>query len=322
MPPEISDLSRENAIRLWTRRQSGSWTEDDERHLAAWLAGSSTNRLAYERVVRLWSLAGRLERDGYDVVVPRPMLKVRKAAMAGALVLIVALAVPGWLRIDRWWNGVPVRWTTTQGEFRTLQLADGTQVSLDADSELVVKLGAHARRVSLVRGEALFAVTHDASRPFEVEMGPGRLVDLGTRFDVEKLPDAVRVAVFEGRVGVETHHGEVVLGAGRRGGYDDRGNLLTTDQADTATVARADGLRHFDSEPLAVVLARMSRYHPVTFVFSQPQLEQLRVSGTFRLTDLSLFLRTLSAVLPVEVRWNGPQRVEILPRGAAVGSGN
>ena len=233
------------------------------------------------------------ERDGYDVVVPRPMLKVRKAAMAGALVLIVALAVPGWLRIDRWWNGVPVRWMTAQGEFRTLHLADGTQVSLDADSELVVKLGAHVRRVSLVRGEALFAVTHDASRPFEVEMGPGRLVDLGTRFDVEKLPDAVRVAVFEGRVGVETHHGEVVLGAGRRGGYDDLGNLLTTDQADTATVARADGLRHFDSEPLAVVLARMSRYHPVTFVFSQPQLEQLRVSGTFRLTDLSLFLRTL-----------------------------
>jgi transmembrane sensor len=319
MPPEISDLSEENAIRLWTRRQSGAWTEDDERQLAAWLAAAPTNEIAYERVVRLWSLAGGLERDGYDVVVPRPMLKVRKVAVACALVLTAALAVQGWLHMDRWWNGVSVRWVTARGEFRTLQLEDGTQVSLDADSELIVKLGAHARRVSLVRGEALFAVTHEASRPFEVEMGPGRLVDLGTRFDVEKLPDAVRVAVFEGRVGVKTRHGEVVLGAGRRGGYDNLGNLLTTDQADTAAVARADGLRHFESESLPVVLARMSRYHPVTFVFSEPQLQQLRVSGTFRLNDLNLFLRTLCTVLPVDVRWNGPQRVEIVPRGAATG---
>lgn len=319
MPPEISDLSREHAIRLWTRRQSGSWTEDDERSLSAWLAASAANRLAYEKVVRLWSLAGGLERDGFDVVVPRPMVKVRKVAIGCAAVLLVALAVPGWLRIDRWWNGVPAHWTTARGEFRTLQLEDGTQVSLDADSELIVKLGAHVRRVALVRGEALFTVTHDASRPFEIEMGPGRVVDLGTRFDVEKLPGAVRVAVFEGRVGVKTPHGEVVLGAGLRGGYDDRGNLLTTDQSDMVNEPRADGLRHFESETLSVVLARMSRYHPVTFVFSDPQLQQLKVSGTFRLTDLNLFLSTLSAVLPVDVRWSGSERVEIVPRASVDG---
>ena len=89
MPPEISDLSREHAIRLWTRRQSGSWTEDDERSLSAWLAASAANRLAYEKVVRLWSLAGGLERDGFDVVVPRPMVKVRKVAIGCAVVLLV-----------------------------------------------------------------------------------------------------------------------------------------------------------------------------------------------------------------------------------------
>ena len=185
-----------------------------------------------------------------------------------------------------------------------------------------MKLEHTPRRVSLVRGEALFTVTHDASRPFEIEMGPGRVVDLGTRFDVEKLPGAVRVAVFEGRVGVKTPHGEVVLGAGRRGGYDDHGNLLTTDQAAMVTEPRADGSRHFESETLAVVLARMSRYHRVTFVFSDPQLQQLRVSGTFRLTDLNLFLSTLSAVLPVDVCVGADRSdVEIVPRTPVNGPG-
>jgi transmembrane sensor len=315
MAPGISDLSLEQAIRLWTRRHSGTWTEEDERQLTAWLAAAPENRAAYEKVVSVWQTAGKMERRGHDAVVPSRTLTGPRVALACAAVLVAALAIPAWRQADRWWNGVTVHWVTARGESRTLTLEDGTQVLLDADSDLLAKFGAHARRVSLARGEALFTVTHDASRPFEIEIGPGRVVDLGTRFDVEKLPDAVRVAVFEGRVGIKTTHGEVVLGAGRGCGYDDGGTLLPVRKVDAATTLRSDGERHFDSEPLAAVVARLGRYHPVTFEFSDPRLQELRVSGTFRVTDLALFLRTLTAALPVEVRWVGPQRVEFFPQG-------
>lgn len=244
-------------------------------------------------------------------------LTVSRIALACVVVLAVILAIPAWRQVDRWWNGTMLHWVAPRGESRTLVLEDGTQVLLDADSDLVARFGAHARRVSLVRGEALFTVTHDASRPFEIEIGPGRVVDLGTRFDVEKLPDAVRVAVFAGRVGIKTAHGEVVLGMGRGGGYDASGVLLPVRKVDATTTLRSDGERHFDSEPLAAVVARLARYHPVTFEFSEPRLQELRVSGTFRVTDLELFLRTVSAALPVEARWVGPQRMEFFPQGGA-----
>jgi transmembrane sensor len=314
MPPEVSDLSLEHAVRVWTHRHSGTWTEEDERQLRAWLAAAPENRAAHEKVARLWATAGRLERRAYDAIAPRRMFTARAVAVGCTVVLIAALAIPAWFYGDRWWNGVPVHWIAPRGESRTLMLEDGTHVLLDADSDLVVKLGAYARRVSLVRGEALFTVTHNASRPFEIEIGPGRVMDLGTRFDVEKLPSAVHIAVFEGRVGVRTVHGEVVLGAGRGGGYDDSGTLLPVSKVDAAATLRPDGQRHFDSEPLATIVARLARYHSVTFVFADPRLQELRVSGTFRVTDLPLFLTTLSAALPIEARWVAPQRVEFVRR--------
>ncbi len=312
MRSEVSDLRVQHAVRLLTRRHSGNWTVEDERQLTAWRAALPENEAAYKKVTRLWAIAGKLENTADSDAVPRRILTLRGMMVASAVTLIVALVIPAWLRLDRWWNGVPVHWIAPRGESRELVLEDGTHVLLDADSDLVVKLGAHARRVSLVRGEALFSVTHDATQPFEVEIGRGRVVDLGTRFDVERLPGAVRVAVFDGRVGIRTPHGELVLGPGRGGGYDDRGTLLPVGQVNAATTLRPDGERHFDSEPLATVVARLARYHPVTFVFSDPRLQELRVSGTFRINDLALFLRTLSTALPIEARWTGPQRVEFM----------
>jgi transmembrane sensor len=314
MPTDIADLTLEHAVRLWTRRHSGTWTEEDERLLAAWLAAAAENRAAYEKVARLWARAGKLEKDQLDVVLPRRLFNMKRVAVSCAVLLLIAGVIPAWLRMDRWWNGVPVHWVAPKGESKAVVLEDGTRVLLDADSDIVAKLGAYARRVSLVRGEALFTVTHDTSHPFEIEIGPGRVVDLGTRIDVEKLPDAVHITVLEGRVGIKTRHGEVVLGPGRGGGYDATGALLPVREVDAAAALRPDGERHFDSEPLTAIVARLERYHPVTFVFADPQLQELRLSGTFRLADLPLFLRTLSAALPIEAHWIGTQRVEFVRR--------
>jgi transmembrane sensor len=316
MAPETSDMRLERALRMWTQRHSGTWTEHDERQLSAWLEATPGNRVAYEKVARLWEATGKVEIRRRNSVTARSTLTARPIVAACAVALVTALVIHSWMFLSRWWNGVPVHWITPRGESRAVVLEDGTHVLLDADSDLVTKLGAHARRVSLVRGEALFTVTHDVSRPFEIEIGPGRVADLGTRFDVERLPNAVRIAVLEGRVGIRTDHGEVVLGAGRSGGYDDDGTLLPVSEVDITSTLRSDGIRHFDNEPLAAVVTRLTRYHAVSFVFADPQLQALRLSGTFRVSDLNLFLRTVSMALPIEAHWIGPRRVEFVSREA------
>lgn len=311
------DEPTEHAVRAWTQRHSGTWTDADEAALQAWRDADATHGDAYDRVARLWSLTGQIPRlspshaRARSRFRPYPLLAASCAAL-----LVAALILPAWRAGKAWLNGVPERWMAERGAPKTLVLKDGTRVMLDADSELVAQLGARTRRVTLVRGEALFSVIHDTSRPFEVDAGPGRIADFGTRFDVEHMHGSVRIAVLEGRVGVATAHGEMSLGAGSGGGYDGAGLLLPVQAVDDSA-QWGDGRRHFNAEPLCDVVDRLARYHPVTFSFSDSQLKQLRLSGTFKMDDLALFLRTLATALPVEARWLSPERVEITSRPSA-----
>jgi transmembrane sensor len=310
-----SDPSVRRAIELWTRRHSGLWSEADEAALLQWLAADPRHREDYNRVLLLWESAEGLD----ELISPRQSSRrswvFHPAWATCAVVLLATLVVVGRGAFD-WWNGVPVHWTTAQGESREIVLRDGTRVLLDADSDLIVRVGARVRRASLIRGEALFSVVHDVSRPFEVRIGRGRITDLGTRFDLEVLQDSIRVAVFAGRVGVATARGEVLLTAGEGSGYDNKGALLPVSEVGDSTWLWEKGLRRFEDAPLSEVMQRLGRYHPVTFVFANPQVSRLRLSGTFRMNDLSTFLRTLCTALPVEAHWTGSRQVELTERAS------
>lgn len=328
----ITDVAVEHAVRSWTRRHSGTWTEADEVELQVWLTAAPAHRAAYDKVVRVWDTTGDLGKLlprratalGSEVAPSRTRKPARRAfitACAAACVagVLVVSAIPLWNVGYRRWAGTSEHWTAERDKPREFVLGDGTRVLLDAGSELTTTIGWHARKVSLRRGEALFTVAHDASRPFEVAAGPGRLTDLGTRFDVEAVGGSTRVAVLDGRVGVSTARGTVVLTAGQGGGYGADGALLPSSEVDASVTLWSAGRRHFAAEPLPEVLERLTRYNNVTFVIAEPRLQTLRVSGTFRVDDLNLFLRTLGAALPLEAHWVDPQRVEIRPRVSAAG---
>jgi transmembrane sensor len=325
-----SATSLTEAIEVWTRRQSGTWSEADEQQLQMWLAATAEHREAYEKVGRAWDKAGDLKhyltRDlhrEYEHAGQRSIAPGRFGGVAGiAIAACLALSALGvgfglWPSASRWWSGPEINLVSAKGQTRSFTLEDGTQVWLDADSQLMVRIGHYSRKASLVRGEALINVTHDPERPFEVTLGIGRIQDLGTRFDIEALPDSSRIEVLEGRVGVLTPQGRALLVAGQSSGYDRSGNLQAVSSFNATAAQWSQGQRHFDREPLGDVLERLTRYHATTFVYTDPNLRNLRVSGTFRTSDQALFLRTLAGALPIEVRYLGPSRVEIANRADA-----
>jgi transmembrane sensor len=313
----VADIRARRAVRALTQRQSGTWTAADEADLQKWLAAAPEHREAFEKVDRAWTaagaLAGRITREA------TPHRARRRYGMWVAAALAAVLAYPLWLISDNWWNGAPAQWTAKRGETRSFQLTDGTAIVLDADSQIETRIGARARHVLLRRGEALLTVAHDAARPFEVDIGPGRITDLGTRFDVENLTGLTHVSVLEGRVGVSTPRGKLMLEAGSASGYDGAGTLLPVKTVNSAVTLWQNGQRHFDADRLSEVLERLTRYHSVAFVFTDPQLKDLRVSGTFRTDDLPLFLRTLRTALPIETVWLNATHVEI-SRRTSIGS--
>jgi transmembrane sensor len=117
------------------------------------------------------------------------------AAASGALVLVVAGAV--------WWDVVRFpSYATDIGERRSITLADGSTVDLNARSRLRIEFSKKERRVELIDGQALFQVAKDKNRPFIVSSSDATVRAVGTQFDVYRKATGTTVTVLEGRVAV------------------------------------------------------------------------------------------------------------------------
>ena len=117
------------------------------------------------------------------------------AAASVAFALVIGGAV--------WWQAhrYPL-YTTDIGERRSITLADGSTVDLNARSQLRVEFSKSERRVELLDGQALFQVAKDKQRPFIVHSGDATVRAVGTQFDVYRKDSGTTITVLEGRVAV------------------------------------------------------------------------------------------------------------------------
>lgn len=309
--PSHPDPIEERAIAEHVARHSGEWTSADEQRLDDWLAEDPTHRRAWQRVSQLWETAGALPlRPATHATHRQPHLLRRHAVPMFAGLAVMLLLVPLGMRL---WYGETQTVSTRMAQQKTITLSDGTSITLDADSELTFQVGHGQRRATLTRGEAFFTVQHDAHRPFEVTAGTGRIIDLGTQFNVDIRNGAVNVAVLEGKVGISHAKGETELVAGQGAGYDAAGAISPVAAVDDSVAIWREGKRVYRGVPLNEVLQGMHRYLPVSFELTDPALAQLRISGVFRVTDLHAFLATLQTSFPVRARWLDDRRIELSP---------
>ena len=93
-------------------------------------------------------------------------------------------------------------YSTGLGQSFSTRLEDGTRVQLNTDSAIRVRFAVGERRIELLRGQAFFDVAHNVARPFVVVAGDTRVRALGTRFEVRRNGDTVRVTLAQGSVEV------------------------------------------------------------------------------------------------------------------------
>src|SRR5262249_3450157 len=122
-----------------------------------------------------------------------------------------------------------IEYTSAHGEeVKTLRLADGSDMTLDADSSVVASFTDVGRSVQLQRGRAFFAVAPDRSRPFSVRTAGRSVVAVGTRFDVNLLAQGLSVTLLEGRLRIDSQdpgRAPVMLEPGQQ--YIERGGAPT-----------------------------------------------------------------------------------------------
>lgn len=241
---------------------------------------------------------------------PKPRNKRTRILGAGLLSLAV-LATLAWL--DPAYRSE--HYLTRVGERQTLNLADGTVVTLDAASEVAVSWHLFSRRSELQRGQALFEVAPRVYRPWLVDAGQASVRVVGTRFNVDRHASEVRVSVAEGRVAVAAGGAERELLPGQqvRASNAGLGALVAVDA--NAVGAWQGGQLVFQRTPLGEVLDTIGRYQDRPVRLQDARLATLPVSGVFDSAHVERLLALLPSILPVQLGKGADGSVLISPRG-------
>jgi transmembrane sensor len=207
----VSDQAAEWFIRLKDRDLSAA----ERRRYVRWLKQSPNHIAEFMRTCRMYGRVKRakvptllpeedasnviplIQRESLPSAEPQPgrfasgKLRFAAAACCLALVAVIASIVFSSNTIE-----------TRASEWRTVRLADGSTVSVGPNTLMQVDYSKGTRRINLQRGEAMFKVSKDPSRPFIVNAGGAIARAVGTRFGVERREDRIRVTVAEGKVAV------------------------------------------------------------------------------------------------------------------------
>lgn len=203
------------------------------------------------------------------------------------------------------------------GEQRVIQLADGSRITLDAASRLKVSWHLRSRRVELQAGQALFSVTPALYRPFLTTAGSTRIKVVGTRYNVSRHRDDVRVTVVEGKVDVRGNAATIRLAAGDQL-LVHNGKLAEPARVDAAAFsAWTEGRLVFERTPLREVLAVIQRYQRQPVVLDDNSLAELPVSATFDSAHLDRMLALLPKILPLALSTDSQGTLHLQRRAGA-----
>jgi transmembrane sensor len=310
------DAIREEAARWFTRLQATPLPLEDTVEWQRWMALDSRHGEAFRALEEVWLRfasvprpallpAEELSRDRYDESVPisvwnASLARTRRRRTVGlALAASLVVSLVGLVTLWAQHSASGDSFATRVGENRSVLLVDGSRLSLGGETRVTVRFDRHTREIQLHRGEALFNVAKDPSRPFRVVAGTASVTAVGTEFNVRRNADRVVVSVLEGRVLVQpvqpavplpwieevvpvVSHGEKrPLDAGRRATVDQAGVDTVTPVANASVVtAWRSGQLSFDNEPLRYAVEAVNRYSTKRIVIGDPRIEDIRVSGT------------------------------------------
>jgi len=201
----------------------------------------------------------------------------------------------------RWRAAMPT-YSTRKGEIRLVPLQDGSSITLNTDSEVQVRYRSDERRVELVRGEGLFDVARDVTRPFQVMAGDTRVTAVGTSFTVKRLGGApVEVMVREGVVEVArpaspTWAAQRIAANVRAVTAPAKPTVSTSLQPAVVSreLAWREGMLAFEDMPLGKAAAEFARYSDVRISFADPAIAGETVTGLYAANDPRGFARSVA----------------------------
>jgi transmembrane sensor len=336
--------AREQAA-LWLTRLDRGLATEERSELRQWLA-DITNHKALVEMARLWrgmdAMAVLAELFPLSTSrLNRPPARsfhsmALSAAAAASIVALLTLFMLG----QAPWNlfGAPKAapmavpnevFSTSVRETRVIHPGDGSTITMNTSSAMVVIYSPRARYVYLLRGEASFEIERDLSRPFHLHAGKRVLEASASNFNVRMVsPHRVELTVSDGRVKVvpaaDTLYipkspREAPLIARRESLVYEQEIAIVEPHEETvrrlepaeldARLAWQRGMLVFQGEPLEQVLSQTGRYTATEFILADEALHRVHISGSFRTGDVDGLLIGLRMNHGIDSRREGSNRV-------------
>ena len=301
-------LLQDDAEDMALRRRFEAWRTASTANDAAWAELRHLSKVAavmrptYAGQWRPFVARRRAERSARTAhpVRPRATSRPRRLALS-ALVAVAAcvalLAAPPLLL------QLQADHVTSTAEQRSIDLPDGSRVTLAPASAIAVSYAAAERRVDLLSGEAFFQVQPNADRPFRVTARTVQATVLGTSFDVRLDRSDVTVSVEEGAVRVSwaDEAGER-LDAGQSVRLSSDGGVARASEAPQLVAAWRRGQLHAQDQRLGDAVDQLRRYFRGTIVLTDDALADQRVTGAYNLADPEQALRGIAKAHGATVR--------------------
>jgi transmembrane sensor len=289
---------------------------DRDRNLEArvlrWIAENKRHAAAFESITDAWQWSDNIPWHRLPPVSgsarEHKRISTAGAALAGMAALCAALACTIYfLRDDTLATGL--------SEQRIVDLTDGSQVTLNADSRVVVQFGEDVRKITLKRGEVLFDVAKDRSRPFVVIAGDRKVIAVGTSFEVRREEPAgstFAVTLVEGHVAIEPisapdalpeagGNGVTLLNPGERLRFAG----ATNESLDSPSIERVTAWRRgqliFDDTSLGEAAAEFNRYGTRKLAIDGAAVQNLRVGGVFKISDPYSFAQSMAGTYHLQI---------------------
>lgn len=311
-PPDLKTL--EAAATWYVQLNDGTPDEARTHAWQAWLQASPQHAAAWARVEALQQQWAKMPRQA--ALSGLGAAQKQRRAVLKILGMLLAVGGCSWLAVEQVpYRAVLAQHRTHTRERRSLKLDDGTQLELNTGTALDIRFDAHQRLIQLYEGEILVQTAKDpARRPLIVSTGDGTIKALGTQFSVRQLEDSTHVGVLEAAVEVRPRRQPeqaLRLEAGQQVTFD-HDALENARPLPPGSAAWVRGMLSVDDWRLGDFITELGRYRPGVLRCA-PQVQDLSISGAFRIDDTDTVLENLSKTLPVRVRYLTRYWVSIEP---------
>ncbi|MCH2086300.1 MAG: FecR domain-containing protein [Pseudoalteromonas sp.] len=279
---------------------SDNFTDADIQAHSQWLKADPENQKAYSELQALWREFDSTDNSHFDSKILNRVLdkdKPKSNHFAKSVVLSALFVGFGLIASHVGLTGISSDYYTLKGEQKTVELKDGSILTLNAQTQVDIEFSSKQRLIKLNQGEIHLVAKTNSSWPLVVETDNATATALGTQFTVKRHEQDTFVVVSESKVELcYLPAQKCVVGKEGQAMSVANSHLIGPTAANPdIELAWLNNRLVANNMSLARLLSLLEPHYQGVFIYNQSALEHIRVSGVYPTDNIAMALQMIAS---------------------------